>query len=62
VNHWIKVMRGDCCPRSEHYLDPSLSRSKLGIGCKWVYKVKHHGDSSIESLKHVSWPKGTLSL
>ena len=29
----------------------SLPVGKTTIGCRWVYKIKHHSDGSIESYK-----------
>ncbi|XP_017696471.2 uncharacterized mitochondrial protein AtMg00820-like [Phoenix dactylifera] len=35
---------------------------KSAVGCKWVYKVKHHGDGSIERFKARLAAKGYTQM
>ena len=40
----------------------SLPAGKMSIGCRWVYKIKHHSDGSIERYKAQLVSKGFTQL
>lgn len=47
------------CKKKEENL-VSLPAGKQAIGCKWIYKIKHKTDSSVERYKARLVAKGFL--
>ncbi|XP_070675695.1 uncharacterized mitochondrial protein AtMg00820-like [Malus domestica] len=51
--HWRKAMDSEleALTSNNTWTLTSLSPGKRPIDCKWVYKIKHHADGSIERYK-----------
>lgn len=52
-NKWIEAIKQEisALENSNTYGLISLSMNKKPIGCKWVYKLKHHFDGTIDRYK-----------
>ena len=50
---WIQAMESELheLEANNTWYLTELSRGKVPIGCRWVYKIKHHDDGSIERHK-----------
>lgn len=50
---WRDVMRNEiqALENNETWVMVKLLPGKKALGRKWVYKIKHHSDGSIERLK-----------
>jgi hypothetical protein len=59
VPNWKSAMESEfsslLCNKTWHLVPPISSRNL--IDCKWVYKIKHKADGSIDRYKLDWWPK-----
>lgn len=63
-NCWITAMQEeiDALNATNTWSIVDLPEGKIPIGCKWVYKIKHHADGSIERYKDRLVAKGYTQL
>ena len=61
---WVRAMHGEICAleRNHTWVLTDLPQHKNVIGCKWVYKIKHNADGSIERYKARLVAKGYTQI
>ena len=61
---WIKAMHAElqAFQQNQTWILTQLPRHKMTIGCRWVYKIKHNADGTIERYKTRLVAKGYTQM
>ena len=61
---WIKAMHAElqAFQQNQTWILTQLPRHKMTIGCRWVYKIKHNADGTIERYKTRLIAKGYTQM